>query len=191
VEKYLQLADHELDRIAQITKNTLGFYRDSTSPTSVNISEVLQEVLALYARKLQFKRISLVYDPSNAIEIFGFPGELRQIFANLIANAIEALPEKGTLKIRATGSKSPTDNGREGARITFLDNGSGICPADRKKIFEPFYTTKKDVGTGLGLWLTLGLVEKHGGSLRVRSCVDPGRTWTAFSVFLPRHPLAN
>jgi len=191
VEKYLQLADHELDRIAQITKNTLGFYRDSTSPTSVNISEVLQEVLALYARKLQFKRISLEYAPGDGIEIFGFPGELRQVFANLVANAIEALPENGTLKIRVSKSRTRSDNGREGVRITFLDNGSGISAADRKKIFEPFYTTKKDVGTGLGLWLTLGLVEKHSGSLRVRSCVDPGRAWTAFSVFLPKEPMAN
>jgi PAS domain S-box-containing protein len=191
VEKYLQLADHELDRIAQITKNTLGFYRDSTSPTSVNISEVLREVLALYARKLQFKRISLEYEPHDGIEIFGFPGELRQVFANLVANAIEALPENGTLKIRASKSRMRGDNGCDGVRITFLDSGSGISPADRKKIFEPFYTTKKDVGTGLGLWLTLGLVEKHRGSLRVRSCVDPGRTWTAFSVFLPKGPLTN
>jgi PAS domain S-box-containing protein len=191
VEKYLQLADHELDRIAQITKNTLGFYRDSTSPSNVNISEVLQEVLALYARKFQFKRISLEYQPGEGVEIFGFPGELRQVFANLIANAIEALPENGILKIRASKTRTWADNEREGVRITFLDNGSGISPADRKKIFEPFYTTKKDVGTGLGLWLTQGLVEKHRGSLRVRSCVAPGRTWTVFSVFLPNDPMTN
>ena len=191
VEKYLQLADHELDRIAQITKNTLGFYRDSTSPSSVDISEVLQEVLALYARKFQFKRISVQYQSGDGIEIFGFPGELRQVFANLIANAIEALPENGILKIRASKARTWGDNEREGVRITFLDNGSGISPADRKKIFEPFYTTKKDVGTGLGLWLTQGLLEKHQGSVRVRSRVAPGRTWTAFSVFLPKDPMTN
>ncbi len=191
VEKYLQLADHELDRIAQITKNTLGFYRDTASPSSVNISEVLEEVLALYARKLQFKRISLVCDSGKGIEIFGFPGELRQIFANLIANAIEALPEEGNLCIRASRTESFCGNGRRGVRITFLDNGNGIPSTDRKRIFEPFYTTKKDVGTGLGLWLTLGLVEKHHGTLRVRSSVRPGQTWTAFSVFLPERPVAN
>jgi PAS domain S-box-containing protein len=191
VEKYLQLADQELDRIAQITKNTLGFYRDSVSPSSVNISHVLEEVLALYARKLQFKRISLTFDNSKGIEIFGYPGEIRQIFANLIANAIEALPEEGKLCIRATETESLDGNRQRGVRITFLDNGSGIPPADRKRIFEPFFTTKKDVGTGLGLWLTLGLVEKHHGSLRVRSSVHPGRSWTAFSVFLPERPVAN
>jgi signal transduction histidine kinase len=191
VEKYLKLADHELDRIAQITKNTLGFYRDSASPTAVNISEVLEEMLSLYARKLQFKRISLACDNGKAIMIFGFPGEIRQIFANLIANAIEALSDEGCLTIRASEAASVDGNRTRGVRITFLDNGSGIAPADRRKIFEPFYTTKKDVGTGLGLWLTLGLVEKHHGSLRLRSSVYPGNTWTAFSVFLPKHPFPD
>jgi PAS domain S-box-containing protein len=188
VEEYLKLADRELDRIAQITKNTLGFYRDSVSPTKVNISEVLEEVLALYARKLEFKKISLRSDYGAGIEIFGYPGEIRQIFANLIANAIEALPGEGTLAVRASGAKSWNGNDRQGVRITFLDTGSGIAPGDRRRIFEPFYTTKKDVGTGLGLWLTLDLVEKHRGSLRLRSSVKPGQTWTAFSVFLPDRP---
>ena len=191
VEKYLTLADHELDRISQITKNTLGFYRDSASATAVNISEVLEEVLALYSRKLQFKKIALSCDYGNAIEILGYPGEIRQIFANLIANAIEALPEAGSLCIRASRANWPEGHHRPGARITFLDNGSGIPTAERKKIFEPFYTTRKDVGTGLGLWLTMGLVAKHRGALRLRSSVIPGRTWTAFSIFLPENPIEN
>ena len=191
VDRYLRLADQELDRISQITRNTLGFYRDSASPTKVNIAGVLDEVLALYASKLQFKRILLKIDASDEIEIFAFPGEIRQIFANLIANAIEAVAEKGSLTIRASRATSQDGLNRHGARITFLDNGPGIAPEDRKKIFEPFYTTKKDVGTGLGLWLSLSLAEKHHGSIRMRSCIGPGRTWTAFSVFLPEHPLPN
>jgi PAS domain S-box-containing protein len=190
-QRYLELADRELDRIAQITKNTLGFYRDSASPAKVCISEVLEEVLALYARKLQFKRISLTCDHGAAHEIFGYPGEIRQIFANLIANAIEAVSEEGSLRIRASKARSRGANDQLGVRITFLDTGSGIAPMDRKRIFEPFYTTKKDVGTGLGLWLTLALIEKHHGSLQVRSSVRPGKTWTAFSVFLPEDPLLN
>jgi signal transduction histidine kinase len=188
-EEYLKLADRELDRIAQITRNTLGFYRDSASPTRVNISEVLEEVLALYARKLQFKKIALHSDYGAGVEILGYPGEIRQIFANLIANAIEALPEEGILTVRAVRATSLNGAGKPGVRITFLDTGSGIAPKDRRKIFEPFYTTKKDVGTGLGLWLTLGLVEKHNGSIRVRSSVQSGKTWTVFSVFLPERPI--
>lgn len=189
VEKYLKLADEELDRIAQITKNTLGFYRDSASPSEVNISQILEEVQGLYARKLLFKKITLRADYGNDIKIVGFPGEVRQIFANLTANAIEAISENGCLIIRASKVRAEGALGRAGVRVTFLDNGAGIAPADRKKIFEPFYTTKKDVGTGLGLWLTLGLVTKHTGVLRMRSSVEPGRTWTAFSVFLPEQPL--
>ncbi len=190
-EEYLKLADRELDRIAQITKNTLGFYRDSASPSKVNISEVLEEVLALYGRKLQFKRISLKTDFGPDTEIFGYPGEIRQIFANLIANAIEALPVEGKLVVGASSAVSRNGSRQNGVRITFLDTGPGIAPSVRGKIFEPFYTTKKDVGTGLGLWLTIGLVEKHNGSLRVRSSVRPGKTWTAFSVFLPEQPFPN
>src|SRR5579864_5542094 len=191
VRKYLKLADQELDRIAQITKNTLGFYRDSASPIELDISEILQEVHALYARKLSFKNIKLRSDYGKALKIIGHPGELRQILANLLANAIEALADGGSLTIRASSSRVWDSLGRPGVRITFLDNGSGIAPMHHKKIFEPFFTTKKDVGTGLGLWLTLSLVEKHHGSLRMRSSIKPGRTWTAFSVFLPLNPQRN
>ena len=184
VEKYLNLADQELDRIAQITRHTLGFYRDSASPKMVDVSTVLEEVLALYARKLEFKNIHVGLDYATCVEVEGYGGEIRQIFANLIANAIEAMPVDGVLRIRVH-KVSAAVHGRAGARITFLDNGIGIPAADRKRIFEPFYTTKKDVGTGLGLWLTQNLVQKHRGSIRVRSCAEPGRSWTAFSVFLP------
>jgi PAS domain S-box-containing protein len=183
--KYLELADQELERIAQITRNTLGFYRDSSSTKEVDISEVLGEVIALYWRKIQFKKLWVRPDYGSAIKIVGFPGEIRQIFANLVANAIEALAAEGTLVIRASRVTLRDGTNRAGVRITFLDNGTGIAPENREKIFEPFYTTKKDVGTGLGLWLTLQLVEKHHGSLRVRSSVEPGRSWTVFSVFLP------
>jgi len=186
--KYLNLADQELDRIAQITKNTLGFYRDSASFSPVNVSQVLSEVVNLYTRKIDFKKINLRPDYGDGIEILAFPGEIRQIFANLLANAIEALSMEGVLRIRARRVPLQDGSGRHGVRISFLDNGSGIALANRKKSFEPFFTTKKDVGTGLGLWLTLGLVEKHHGSLQVRSSVRPGKTWTMFSVFLPDQP---
>ena len=186
--KYLELADQELERIAQITRNTLGFYRDSSSTKEVDISGVLGEVIALYWRKIQFKKISVRPDYGNGIKIVGFPGEIRQIFANLVANAIEALSAEGSLVIRASRVTLRDGSNRAGVRVTFLDNGTGIAPENRKKIFEPFYTTKKDVGTGLGLWLTLQLVEKHHGSLRVRTSVEPGRSWTVFSVFLPERP---
>jgi signal transduction histidine kinase len=191
LEKYLKMADQELDRIAQITKNTLGFYRDSASPIKVDISEILEEVLALYARKLDFKKITLHRDFAPGITVVAHPGEIRQIFANLTANAIDALSQGGHLTVRVSKVLHGHAFRRPGARITFLDNGTGIAPMHLKRIFEPFYTTKKDVGTGLGLWLTLGLVEKHQGVLRVRSSVRPERTWTAFSIFLPERHYTN
>lgn len=191
VKAYLQLADQELDRIAQITKNTLGFYRDSASPVEMDVAKVVEEVLALYSRKLKFKKIVLRPEYEEGIKLVGNPGEIRQIFANLIANAIEALSAEGCLTIRASQVRAANGFSRDGVRVTFMDNGTGVSPDQMKKIFEPFYTTKKDVGTGLGLWLTRGLVEKHQGSLRVRSSIQPGRTWTAFSVFLPERPITN
>ena len=151
----------------------------------MDVSEVLEEVLVLYARKIHFKRIKLRPDYGDGLKIVGYPGEIRQIFANLIANAIEALPDEGCLTVRASKILGSHGFSRPGVRITFMDNGSGIATAHRHKIFEPFYTTKEDVGTGLGLWLTLGLVQKHNGSLRMRTSIQPGKTWTAFSVFLP------
>jgi PAS domain S-box-containing protein len=186
--KYLDLADNELDRIAQITKNTLGFYRDSASPSEVNIPEVLEEVLALYVRKLNFKKIDLRNESTDGARVLAYPGEVRQIFANLISNAIEALPDEGQLRIRTSKTHATDGTNRPGVRVTFLDNGSGVAREHRQKIFEPFFTTKKDVGTGLGLWLTLGLIEKHKGLLRVRSNATPTKSWTAFSVFLPETP---
>lgn len=189
VEKYLHLAEQELERIAQITKNTLGFYRDSTSLVDADICTLLEEVVRLYQRKLQFKRVSLRPDYERDLIVKGYPGELRQIFANVLANAIEALPEQaGCLYIRASKSQSWNGSCRLGVRVTFMDNGTGITPVHRKRIFEPFFTTKKNVGTGLGLWLTANLVDKHQGTLHVRSSVVPGRSWTAVSVFLPIDP---
>jgi signal transduction histidine kinase len=151
----------------------------------VDISKLLREVLALYARKLNFKQISLRFESGDDTKIVGYPGEIRQIFANLVANAIDALSNQGHLRIGVSKTYSHDGSRQPGIRITFLDDGNGIAAADRKRIFEPFFTTKKDVGTGLGLWLTLNLVTKHRGSLHVRSGVRNGKTWTAFSVFLP------
>jgi PAS domain S-box-containing protein len=190
-ESYLAIADQELDHIAEITKHTLGFYRDTTTPVTVDLAEVIHDVLELYSRKLQFKNISVNERYAPEAKIVGYPGELRQIFANLIANAIEAMNENGHLTIKTSSATSAvTGNGR-GVRVTLMDDGCGIESSQMAKIFEPFYTTKKDVGTGLGLWLTQNLVDKHQGYIQVRSRVDDGKSWTVFSVFLPQEPVVR
>ena len=105
--------------------------------------------------------------------------------AQTIQNLIDALPAQGALRIRVHHSRELTNSNRPGGRIVIADTGSGIAPAHRKKLFEPFYTTKQDVGTGLGLWVSREIVQKHGGNITLRSSVAPGRTGTVFSIFLP------
>jgi len=188
---FLVTAEQELDRIAEITRHTLGFYRDTSTPVKMSVSEIADGVLALYDRKLRFKKISLIKRFSQDATICGFPGEIRQVLANLVANAIEAMPVEGRLKIKISPAREFTAAGRPGVRFTILDNGPGIASEQMTKIFEPFYTTKKDVGTGLGLWLTQNLVRKHQGSIRVRSAVNHGRCGTAFSIFFPREMVQN
>ncbi len=136
IEKYLSMADQELDRISQITKNTLGFYRDTSSPARVNISAALEEVVSIYARKLQFKKISIKHDYGDNVEIPGYPGELRQIFANLLANAIEATAEKGSIAIKVSQARVWSDGGRKAVRVSVMDNGLGHPPGANGKDFR-------------------------------------------------------
>jgi len=123
----------------------------------------------------------------DAREIYGFPGELRQLFSNLLVNAIEAMSQNGRLHLRVARAREQS-SGREGVCVVFADSGRGIRPEDRARLFEPFYTTKKDSGTGLGLWLVEEIVRKHHGKIRVRSSVRPGASGTIFWLFLPEHP---
>jgi signal transduction histidine kinase len=120
------------------------------------------------------------YAPGEVVHAVA--GELRQVFANLVANAIDALPQTGRLVLRLAHLER---DGRRGVLVTIADNGSGIAPEHRTSIFEPFFTTKKDVGTGLGLWVAQEIVSKYGGRIRVRSSVAPGLSGTVFSIFLP------
>jgi signal transduction histidine kinase len=185
--KYLQMADEELARVAEITKQTLGFYREASAPGIVKASVLLDEILNLYSRKLQAKNLSIKKQYRDELEIWGLEGELRQVFANQIANAIYAMPQHGCLTIRIRRSKSWSNGQRSGTAISLVDTGSGISQASLSKIFDPFFTTKQDVGNGLGLWITQGIVTRHGGSIRVRSNTSPGASGTIFTTFLPHH----
>jgi signal transduction histidine kinase len=149
------------------------------------VAETLEQVLHLYLPRLKAKQIEIEKKYDARAEITGFSGELRQLFSNLIINAIDAMGEGGRLFVRVSHSHEWTNNRRPGVRITIADSGAGIRPADLAHIFEPFYTTKTDAGTGLGLWLSYGIVQKHGGSIRVRSRTAPGHSGTIFSLFLP------
>jgi PAS domain S-box-containing protein len=184
-EQKIELATHELDRVAHIARQTLGFYRDNSSPATVEVPQVLDELLSLYGRKLAARGIQVIRQYEDASTITALEGEIRQVFSNLIANALDSMPQQGTLTLRVSKSREWTNSGLQGIRVMVADTGSGIRREQREHLFQPFYTTKKDLGTGLGLWITRGIVEKHGGMIHVRSKTGPVASGTAFSVFLP------
>ena len=175
----LTLADAELKRVAHITKQTLGFYRETSKPASVNLKEIIDDVLGLYASRIENKGIR-VHREYNNDTLYGFAGGLRQIFSNLLLNAIDAVGMNGVITVRTSHSR----NGNQ-IRVTIADNGSGIPRQHLTNIFEPFFTTKAHTGTGLGLWVSKQIVEKHGGQISVRSTTRPRRSYTAFRISLP------
>jgi two-component system CheB/CheR fusion protein len=184
-DQHLEMAEGEVQRIADIAQQTLGFVREVSDARPVNVSSTLEEVLQLYSVKLTAKKIRTTREFDERCEILGFAGELRQLFSNLIVNAVEAVSDGGHLRLRVSRAWEWSETHRPGVRVIFADNGSGISHNDLQRVFEPFYTTKGDGGTGLGLWLSEGIVRKHGGLIRVRSCTRPGQSGTVFSVFLP------
>jgi len=138
---------------------------------------------------LQQNHITIDKRSQENIEILGFPGELRQLFSNLILNAMEAMKDGGgRIRIRVARTHEWSGEQRAGVRVTVADTGSGIAALALPHIFEPFFTTKKETGTGLGLWLAYGIVQKHSGWIRVASRTSPGSPGTVFAVFLPESP---
>jgi PAS domain S-box-containing protein len=191
VAGYLELAGRELDRVAHITRQTLGFYRDTSSPVRLNITRTLDDLLLLYEKRFESRKIKVVRRYDEEVEITALAGEVRQAFSNLITNAIDAMPDGGSLCLRVSKSHEWNGSRVHGVRVTILDTGSGIEPKHRKNIFQPFFTTKADVGTGLGLWITRSIVGKHAGAIRVRSRVGGDDHGTVFSVFLPKEYTAR
>ncbi len=180
----LHLVDRELERIRHIVANTLSFYRDTGSPVRVNLSDVLDSVLSLNARKIERKQLRVSKRIEANVSVTGFPGELRQVLLNLVTNAIEATAERGKLSIHIFPSVQ-WNIGVPGVRIVIADNGYGISSEVRSKLFQPLFTTKGEEGTGLGLWVSEGIVRKHHGEIRLHSSTRSGRSGTCFSIFLP------
>ncbi len=186
--RLLQEADRELQRVVHIARQTLGFYRDTSVPVKVDIAELLGDVLEIYRGKMANKNLNVITRYGPSCELLGLPGEIRQVFSNLVANAIDASPKGGAIVLKATRSRDWKTGHGWGIRVSVGDRGGGVPQSIRPHIFEPFYSTKQNRGTGLGLWVSKSLVENHGGSLRLRSSVAPGRSGAVFSVFLAREP---
>ncbi len=182
--EFVTMARQEVARISHIVKQMLGFYRESPSPVAVDVSEIVDNVLDLFQHKLASAGVTVVKELLSHMTVQAFPGEMRQVFTNLIGNALEAIGSKGNLFIRVAEGRD-WQTGREGIRVLVADDGPGIHPDHRARIFEPFFTTKGEKGTGLGLWLSYGIIRKHNGSIRLRSSVRPGHSGTVFAVFLP------
>lgn len=183
VKQYLETADRELGRVAHIARQTLGFYRDTSQPASLIVSDVIEDVLTIYERKFKYKELTVEQHIEPGLIVSTLQGELKQILSNLISNAIDASRDGGKIVIRARASRH-FQSGNRGIRITVADNGSGISAKDMQNLFVPFFTTKKDVGTGLGLWITKDLLEKKGGHIRFRSS-DSQPSGTVMCIYLP------
>jgi signal transduction histidine kinase len=184
-EKYLELASDELARIAQITGQLLTFHREARAPVEVNLAEVLESVLVLFAPQVRRAQIQVEERFEIVRPVRGYPGELRQVFSNLVGNAVDAMAKGGKLVLHLRESSLASDPSRKGVRVAVLDSGSGIPARVRRNIFAPFFTTKGERGTGLGLWVSRGIIEKHEGTIHLHSSVQEGRSGTAFSIFLP------
>lgn len=180
---YTQIAMAEVDRIGHIAKQALGFYREASSPIDVRISELVSNVVELYNAGAQNKGVELEAQLENDASIKAFPGEMRQVFSNLIVNAVDAVPRGGVVKIRVKHGRDWGSH-KIGIRVLVCDNGPGIPAEVRPHIFEPFFTTKGERGTGIGLWVSEGVLEKQGGRIRLKSSTGPTHG-TTFSVFLP------
>ena len=153
-DQYLIMAEQEVVRVARLAQQTLGFVRDATTPASMDAAHIMDEVLELYSRKLERKQIRITRSYRGSAQISGYSGEVRQLLTNLLVNAVDAMDTAGSLQVRVHAAQRWSD-AQDGVRITLADNGSGIPPENLRQIFEPFYTTKKDAGTGLGLWVSL------------------------------------
>ena len=188
--KYVDMAQAELARVTHISKLTLGFYRQSSRLADFNLADVTEGVLGLLERKLATAQITVEprYGPTS--KICGYAGEIRQVISNLVLNALEAVGSKGKIYLHIFESRD-WRSGLRGMRFVILDSGPGIAPSKLGSIFEPFFTTKQEKGTGLGLWVSNGIVRKHGGHMKVRSA-QGARHGTCFSIFLPlRHLQQN
>ena len=177
-------ADAELQRVAHITRQSLGFYRESNAAGSVGVNTLIESVISLLRNRIEARHVCIEKQWRSAQEIRAVAGELRQVFSNLLMNCLDAVDEGGTVKVRAGWCTIGDD--RPGIRITFSDNGKGIEAAMRSRIFEPLYTTKGSVGTGLGLWVSKQIVEKHKGRIQMRSSTAGNRRGSTFSILLPR-----
>lgn len=178
----LDEAENELDRISRITKQALSFYRDPQRPVEIDLGQLLAEVVDLVGRAAAAGRVRVVFECRSFEKVHGFPGQLAQVFTNVIRNATDVSPPGSEVVVRLCSVERA---GRRGSRVTIHDRGTGIPIEIQGNVFDPFFTTKELRGSGLGLWVSKSLVERHHGTIRFRSSERPGKSGTTFEIFLP------
>jgi PAS domain S-box-containing protein len=176
---YAERLLEEINRVSDVAKQSLGFFRDNKKPGSFDVCALLDNVVSLYRPLLDRRNLRLDRDYAGSCRVFGSSSEIRQVFANLLRNAIEAVEPGGVIQLRVRTTRTGM------RRILVADNGRGISPQTRSRLFQPFVTSKGTAGNGLGLWVSHGIVAKHGGRIEVRTCDIPGRSGTVFAVTLP------
>ncbi len=183
-QKYVKLMGTELNRVSHIARQTLQFYRAGKSPENFDLANQIRQSVNSVAQKAESQGARIAVSSRTPATIHGFAGELHQLFGNLLLNAIEA--GATLVRIRTTRARDwKRSAARKGVRISVADNGAGIPAYAAARIFEPFFTTKDEKGTGLGLWVSKGIIQKHEGSISMRTATSPGHSGTIFSIFLP------
>ena len=186
-QAYITALENQLRGLNHIANQMLKFHRDINRPTDFKLSEVLQEVLNFYRPRAEGQGVALREHIETEGTITGFRGEIAQVITNLLLNALAATPIGGKVMIHLYPAPHwlCEVHRHRGYCLSIADTGSGIDPQHRARIFEPFFTTKGEKGTGLGLWLCAGIIDRIGGSIRVWSARRPGHSGTCFSIFLP------
>jgi PAS domain S-box-containing protein len=193
VKEFMALAEQELARVTQISRAMLGLYRESKRPVKIDLREMLEQILLLMERRILELGVRVHAELPQGLTVEGFPAELRQVFSNLIINAAEAAGRDGEVWVSAVAEPAGMGHGSlrttAGALIQVRDNGPGIAPEVEPNLFQPFFTTKGEGGTGLGLWVSRGIVNKHGGSISIDTRVGTADHGTVVSVFLAERPV--
>ena len=187
---YVRQAEDELHRASQITSQSLRFYKQSSNPLAVRPTDLIDSVLNLYQAKLTNVGISVERRERMCESIVCLESEIRQVLANLIRNAIDAMTTAGGRLLIRSREATEWRSGAKGIIITIADTGSGISPDAIKSVYTAFFTTKGIGGTGLGLWVSSEIVARHHGRLRLRSRQRATGSWTVFELFLPYQGLA-
>ncbi len=182
---YLQQADEELQRVKLITAQSLRFYKQSTGPEALLCSALVESVMDLYKSRLTNYGIEPRLRQRSTQHIVGLASELRQVLNNLVSNAVDAAKGSGGVLYLRTREATLWSNDKRGVMITVADTGTGMSEETQQKLFTAFFTTKGVNGTGLGLWITNGIVNRHHGRLKIRSSTVPGHSYTVFALFLP------